>query len=176
MECFLFEMWEDLGVKLGERRTYSSPLTVLGKDPAIAPLRNWRDWTREWNKRLQQNHDGAYQETHQFCCLRRETSRGSSLVSSMLGRAWPPPSSLYPSPTHKLPSQPAISLPTALAKAPLSLSFLCPCSKLPSMQTNQKTAEHVCSREWGTRRSCVVLRDHKCFVQEPPFWCCWKNH
>lgn len=42
-ESFLSEMGEDLGVKVGERGIYSSPLTVLGKGPAIAPLRNRRD-------------------------------------------------------------------------------------------------------------------------------------
>lgn len=43
MECFLSEMWEDLGVQVGEKGTYSNPLTALGKGPAIAPLRNWKD-------------------------------------------------------------------------------------------------------------------------------------
>lgn len=55
-------MQEDMGVKMGERGTYSSPLAVLGKGPAIALLRNWRHCKREWNKVLQQNFDGAYQE------------------------------------------------------------------------------------------------------------------
>lgn len=39
-ECFLFEMQEDLGFKVGERGTYFNPLAVLGEGPAIVLLRN----------------------------------------------------------------------------------------------------------------------------------------
>lgn len=56
----------------------------------------------------------------QLLCL---LQAGESTATSQL----PPPS-----PNHKLLSQPAISLPTALARAHLSLSFICLCPKLPS--------------------------------------------
>lgn len=136
MECFLVEMWEDLRVKVGERDTFQSS-GCFREGPSNSSIETGDTERGSEIKCCSKTLMEHTRKPGQFCCLRREMSRGSTcssfLVSSMPGRAWPPPSSLHPSPNHKLPSQPAISLPTALERAPLSLSFLCPCSKLPSV-------------------------------------------
>lgn len=115
---------------------------------------------------LQQNFDGAYQEFWAvFLHKKRKEQRqhkqqlscflqpGESMATSQL----PPPSQ-----NHKLLSQPAISLPTALAN--LSLSFLCLSTKSQSkLKKNRKELKM-------SIEGCGV-RDILCHANRPQVFC-----
>lgn len=166
MECFLSEMWEDLGVQVGEKGTYSNPLTALGKGPAIAPLRNWKDWTREWNKVLQQNLDGAYRETQAVLLpekrneqrqhtpqLPRLLCARESMATSQLPPSLPKPQTPFP----------ACNLPSRCSGE--GSSFI----PFPLLQA----AKHVNKPEksWTCLQQGVGLGEILCCVNRPQVFC-----